>query len=162
MARISHDQPLVASMLDRLIDDNPGGGDGPRSETQVLRELKQSLRRDLENLLNTRQRAVSFPNDLEELEASLVNYGIPDVIGSGLAGGEARAEFLRTVEAIVRQFEPRFRRVEATLLQNADPLDRTLRFRINAELDADPAPEPVTFDSALQPVTGDVEVKGVR
>jgi type VI secretion system protein ImpF len=35
-----------------------------------------------------------------------------------------------------------------------------LRFRINALLQADPAPEPVVFDSAVRPVTGDVEVKG--
>jgi type VI secretion system protein ImpF len=46
------------------------------------------------------------------------------------------------------------------MLGNADPLDRTLRFRINAMLRAEPAPEPVVFDSALQPTTGNVEVKG--
>jgi type VI secretion system protein ImpF len=35
-----------------------------------------------------------------------------------------------------------------------------LRFRIDALLQAEPAPEPIVFDSALQPVTGNVEVKG--
>jgi type VI secretion system protein ImpF len=47
-----------------------------------------------------------------------------------------------------------------TLLTNAEPLDRTLRFRIDALLYADPAPEPVVFDSVVQQATGEVEVKG--
>ena len=46
------------------------------------------------------------------------------------------------------------------MLHDAGPLDRTLRFRIDGLLRAEPAPEPVVFDSALQPATGNVEVKG--
>jgi type VI secretion system protein ImpF len=46
------------------------------------------------------------------------------------------------------------------MLDNAEPLDRTLRFRIDATLYAEPAPEPVVFDSSLQPATGDVHVRG--
>jgi len=48
MPRISPDQPLLPSVLDRLLDDDPGvSRDPPRSRHQVLRELKQSVRRDL-------------------------------------------------------------------------------------------------------------------
>ena len=57
MAKISEQQPLVPSVLDRLMDcepDNPR--EAPKSRHQILRELKQSVRRDLENLLNTRWR----------------------------------------------------------------------------------------------------------
>ena len=46
------------------------------------------------------------------------------------------------------------------LLKNPDPLDRALRFRIDALLHADPAPEPVVFDSELKPLTASFEVKG--
>ena len=78
MAKIEADQPLVPSVLDRLIDDEPTATrEPPKSRGQVLRDLKQSVRRDLENLLNTRQRCKSWPENLSELEVSLVNYGFP-------------------------------------------------------------------------------------
>ena len=55
MTRAQPNQPLVPSVLDRLLDDNPGAkSEPPQSRHQVLRDLKQSVRRDLENLLNTR------------------------------------------------------------------------------------------------------------
>ena len=160
MAKIESQQPLVPSVLDRLIDEDPGATrETPKSRTQVLRELKLSVRRDLENLLNSRWRATSWPENLEDLELSLVNYGIPDITSARMSAAQSREELRRIVEVVIRRFEPRFKTVSVELLDNAEPLDRTLRFRINALLHAEPAPEPVVFDSALQPVTGNVEVK---
>lgn len=161
MAKIQADQPLVPSVLDRLLDDEPDvTRETPKTRNQVLRDLKQSLRRDLENLLNTRWRPTTWPENLEELELSLANYGLPDVTGAGLGSARTRREFPRVVEMVIRHFEPRFSSVRVEMLDNAEPLDRTLRFRIDALLQAEPAPEPVVFDSAFQPVTGNVEVKG--
>ncbi len=37
-------------------------------------------------------------------------------------------------------------------------LDRTLRFRIDALMYADPAPEPIVFDSVLDPASRQVAV----
>ena len=72
-------------MLDRLLDHEPDvRREAPRSRNQVLRELKQSVRRDLENLLNTRVRCIPLPPELKELKQSLVNYGIPDLTGASL------------------------------------------------------------------------------
>ena len=51
----------------------------PESRNQVLRELKQSVCRDLENLLNTPSAASRGRRDLDELKRSLVTYGIPDI-----------------------------------------------------------------------------------
>jgi type VI secretion system protein ImpF len=161
MSKIEADQPLVPSVLDRLIDDEPTSTrESPKSRSQVLRELKQNIRHDLENLLNTRRRCKSWPENLSELEVSLVNYGVPDLAGAALGSAEGREEFRRIFETVVRLFEPRFARVSVEMLGNADPLDRTLRFRIDALLHAEPAPEPIVFDSALQPATGNVEIKG--
>ncbi len=47
-------------------------------------------------------------------------------------------------------------------LTGAEPLDRTLRFRIEALLRVEPAPEPVAFDSTLEPGAGGFAVRGVR
>ena len=61
MSRVKNDQPLMPSLLDRLLDDEPNNNqDAPQARHQVLRELKQSVRRDLENLLNTRWRCTAL------------------------------------------------------------------------------------------------------
>jgi type VI secretion system protein ImpF len=46
------------------------------------------------------------------------------------------------------------------LVANPEPGDRTLRFRIDALLRADPSPEPVVFDSTLEPATHTFAVQG--
>jgi type VI secretion system protein ImpF len=162
MAEIRGDQPLVPSVLDRLLDYEPEvKRELPKSRHQVLRDLKQSVRRDLENLLNSRQRCLAYPPALKELKQSLVNYGIPEFLGTNLTASQDRESFCRTLQTVVQQYEPRFKSVKVILLTNAEPLDRTLRFRIDALLYADPAPEPIIFDSMLEPASGSVAVKGV-
>jgi type VI secretion system protein ImpF len=162
VAKIQAEQPLVPSVLDRLLDDEPEvSREAPRSRNQMLRELKQSVRRDLEDLLNTRRRCLGFPPGLTELERSLVNYGIPDFLSGNMASAEGREQLCQALEAVIRTYESRFKTVKVHLLDSGDALDRTLRFRIDALLRADPAPEPVVFDSSLEPGTGTIQVKGV-
>ena len=139
MSRVFSHQPLVPSILDRLMDENPGATREPvKSRTQVLRELKQSVRRDLENLLNTRCRCKTWPSNLTELRISLANYGIPDITGTNLSTDRQREEFRRTMEEVIRNFEPRFQSVRVEILDNSEPMDRMLRFRIDALLHAAP------------------------
>jgi type VI secretion system protein ImpF len=162
MPRVEQTQPLVPSVLDRLLDDEPDvSREPPRGRSQVLRELRRSLRRDLEDLLNTRQSYLSWPPELAELNLSLLNYGLPDFSGSGMGAASARDEFCHTLEGLLRQYEPRFQSVQVQLLTNSEPLDRTLRFRIDALLRVDPAPEPIVFDSLLEPASGTFAVKEV-
>lgn len=161
MAAIRRDQPVVASVLDRLMDDEPDmTRELPRSRGQLLRELKQCVRRDLENLLNTRWRAQPWPAHLDQLERSLVNYGIPDFtsVSFGSSGGQQR--LVEMIEQTVRRFEPRLKQVKVELLPPSDQSSRTLRFRIDALLRAEPAPEPVVFDTQLQANTGQFEITG--
>ena len=95
MARVRPNQPLVPSVLDRLLDDDPEiSREAPASRHQVLRELKMAVRRDLENLLNTRVRCLALPAHCKELNQSLVNYGLPDFTGGQPgAAKEEREEF---------------------------------------------------------------------
>ena len=144
MPPIDRDQQLTPSLLDRLLDDEPGNQrEAVKQRHQVLREMKLSVRRDLENLLNTRWRCVSWPPNLEELETSLVNYGIPDFTGIRFASANTQGELRSILEAVIRRFEPRFSKVRVELITNADSLDRALRFRIDAMLHAEPVVEPV-------------------
>ena len=160
MTRIRKDQPLVPSMIDRLIDDQPDVSREPASmRGQVLESMRAAIRRDLENLLNTRLRCLTTPEDLTELERSVVEYGIPDISGANLGSEAGRRQFLKAVELTLRNFEPRFKSVRVESIDE-DPLDRTMRFRIDAMMYAHPAPEPIVFDTAVEPSTGEFSVKG--
>ena len=160
VSKVREDQPVAASVLDRLLDDEPQNRrDAPKSRNQILRELKTSVRRDLENLLNTRWRCVAWPPDLDQLEVSLVNYGLPDFTGANMSLDEERQNLRGVIEQVIRRFEPRFKSVNVKMLKNNDAFDRTLRFRIDAVLYAEPAPEPVVFDSQLEPGSATFEVK---
>jgi type VI secretion system protein ImpF len=159
--QVERDRPLLPSILDRLIDDDPDvDAELPMSQAQILSQLRESVRRDLENLLNTPWRWRSWSPELHQLNRSLVAYGIPDVAAENLGSATARQDFFRHVERVIRTFESRFTNVRVEPVDNVNRLDRTLRFRVHAMLHAYPAPEPVVFDSALDTSTGDFEVKG--
>jgi type VI secretion system protein ImpF len=163
MAELSGGEAIVLSVLDRLQDDEPNQSrDVPKSRSDTLVDLKQSIRHDLENLLNSRRRGVTWPAHLTELARSLVNYGLPDLTGLDTATADSREELRRTLETVIRTFEPRFKSVRVHVLENAETLDRTLRFRIDALVRVDPVPEPVVYDSTVEPVVGSFEIRGVR
>ncbi|MCH9672305.1 MAG: type VI secretion system baseplate subunit TssE [Gammaproteobacteria bacterium] len=150
---------IVPSVIDRLLDDNPGVRTEPELyPAQAIRQLHEAVRRDLNNLLNSRRRLGTYPSEFKELEQSVVNYGLPDVTGGNLATPESRKDFLRVVETTLRRFEPRLKSIRVTPLDNAEQVDRTLRFRIDAVLKVGTATESVVFDSRLEPSTGSVEV----
>jgi type VI secretion system protein ImpF len=70
-----------------------------------------------------------------------------------------RQELCRLIEEVIRRYEPRFKSVKVLLRENREDFDRTLRFRIDAVLYAEPAPEPVVFDSMLEPSSASFHVK---
>jgi type VI secretion system protein ImpF len=155
MSRIRSDQPLVPSVLYRLVDEEPGvSTEPPQSRSQTLRKLKKSVQDDLRNLLNTRWRCRELPPELTELEQSLVNYGIPDITSARLGSGDKRQEFCRIMETIIRTFLPYFQKVVVRLRDDEEPLDGTLRFRIDALLLVHPAVEQVAFIPNLELDTG--------
>lgn len=166
MSRIRPDHYLLPSVLDRLLDADPQTQvESPRSRAQLLRELKQAVRRDLENLLNTRVCLYDIPEDLPELQQSVLNYGIPDFTGLSMGSREQRERLRQLVEDAIVRFETRFVSVRVEVVAGSDtdrPLDRTIRFRIEGLLYAEPAPEPVTFDSQLRPQLGDFEVRAAN
>lgn len=147
---------LVPSILDRLLgQDVPTQQDLERSRSRLIRQLRASLQRDLESLLNTRCRCGAYPRELTQLETSLANYGIPDFTGASLGSSEGWQEFLGTVRAAIERFEPRLRNVTVAHLRDSqDAVDRVLRFRIEAVLSAEEDAEPVTFLSTMEPSSG--------
>ncbi len=125
-----------------------------------LRELKESVSRDMEALLNTRRELFEeLPSAFKEVSGSLLCYGLPDFTAMDLMNHKDRKQINRTIEQAVTMFEPRLRAVKVTVL-NPSGLDQALHFRIEAMLQVDPEPEAVRFDAVLQLSTAKYEVAG--
>jgi type VI secretion system protein ImpF len=147
-------------LLERLIDDAPDRDrDPPMSGGEAMRHLRNSVRRELEALLNARRRWRSSPPALTELASSPLGFGIPD-FAAGVFNNQGERDRLRLeIEATIRRFEPRFLSVKVHLIDNEQRLDASLRLRIEAVLHADPAPEQVTFDTIVDTVNDNVRIR---
>ncbi len=153
-------QPLQMSILDRLIDESPGLADPPRMRRGGdIKAIRQSVRRDLENLLNAKVQWHVWPDSYKELDQSLLSYGLPDFSSMAMDSLDGRQALCRRIEDTIRLFEPRFVDVGVSLLDDEQPLDRVLKIRIDALLYADPVPEPITFDSEIEPVNLGLKVR---
>ena len=160
MARIDKKKKLRPSILDRLFDDEPDNQtEVDLGKHQKIKQLRSSVRRDLESLMNARFRVMQPGEEYHELEKSLLNYGLPDLATINIIDLDKRKEFTSKMERILKEFEPRFKEVNISYLENKDNTDRTLRFRIDATLYADPSPEVVGFDSILEPVTRSISIE---
>jgi type VI secretion system protein ImpF len=146
-------------LLDRLMDDaHDEERDPPMSANEALAALRASVRRDLEALLNGRRRWLSWPAELRELAASPLGFGIPDFTSGAMNEGGRRDLLRLEVEATIRRFEPRMASVKVTVIESEDELSSTMRLRVDALLHADPAPEPVAFDTTVDATTAEVFV----
>jgi type VI secretion system protein ImpF len=158
MARVDNEVRITLSVLDRLLDYEPDVSyEPPASRAKSMRLFRQAVRRDLEWLLNTRQVARGLPAGLKELNSSLAAYGLPDFTSASADGDDDQALVREAIEATIQTFEPRLQDVVVTL-EPPRETERALRFRIDALLMIDPAPEAVTFDTTLQLVSGEYKV----
>jgi type VI secretion system protein ImpF len=152
---------VLPSVLDRLLDDrNSPIHAGERGRTQQLMELRNAVRRDLEALLNSHRFCRTPPDNTEQLDKSLLQFGAPDFFAVNAGSAAAREEFRRSLEESIRRFEPRFKHVTVKLVDDGISTDRTMRFRIDALMYADPAPDAVSFDSLLDPSSHSFSVMG--
>lgn len=150
--------PVQLSVLDRLIDAEPERNQElPLTRAQSIKELKATVRRNLEWLLNTRRTIVPVADTLKEVQQSLFVYGLPDISSFYLRSSNDQEILLRSMKQVVSLFEPRLTNVKVVLEPVNDA--RVIRFGIEGLLRIDPAPEPVFFDTVLEPGCGQYFVK---
>jgi len=176
VAKTAMDRPVQVSVLDRLTDTplRPsdlaamGQGDARAAQAAVtmrgasMDALRDSLRRDLEWLLNTRRTPATAPEGLAELARSVYHYGLPDMTTLNRESPADRELLLRYVEETIALFEPRLTGVRVTVLgavREKDEDQRQVRFLIEGMLRVDPAPERVAFDTVLEPAGGGYQVR---
>lgn len=161
MPRWEPEQTVTVSVIERLIDREPTvAAEPPLTRAQSVRQLKGSLRRDLEWLLNTRRRPDSVEDDYKELEQSLFNYGLPDLSSLSWDSARDRSRLTRMIEKTIGLFEPRIKRLKVVAAEATPGAKHILRFQIEGLLDMDPAPEHISFDTVLQLSSGDIQIKG--
>jgi type VI secretion system protein ImpF len=147
-------------LLDRLIDEAPEKEqDTPITSSEAMDILRRSVRRDIEALLNSRRRWRSWDDNLKEIATSPLNFGIPDCAGGRFQGNSEREALRREIEDAIRRFEPRFKSVRVKLTSSEGSTDSTLRLSIDAMLHAEPAPEPIAFETTVDPATSDMIVR---
>jgi type VI secretion system protein ImpF len=147
------------SVLDRLIDNEPEvSTEVPLDDNQALRIIQAAVRRDLENLLNTRYRCVAWPPELKELDDSLINYGIPDFTASGLNAAQDSDILIKAIRFSILLFEPRLTDLRIERVQD-DYVDRTFRFSIEGTLLIEDKTLRVRFNSSLESETGQFAIK---
>jgi len=152
--------PVTLSVLDRLLDDeHKSKVEGPLTHSKSLAQLKVAIRRDLENLLNTRCTIEPLPESSAETRRSVFNYGVPDITEIGQNFLYEKERLLAEIESAVRLFEPRLDGVKVAVVP-ATGAARVMRFVIEGMLKIDPAPEHIVFDAALELTSGEYQLIG--
>ena len=97
MAKVDPNQGLMPSILDRLVDPDSGGTGWRRG--YGVEQMIDAVRRDLEDLLNTRQSSGDLPEDFVEVHNSLISFGLPDLTSLNTISPHQREEIGRVLEA---------------------------------------------------------------
>ena len=138
------------SLFDKLFDDLPVG---PARWRLSLEQLKDSVARDLEALLNTRS---VFDEVLRQAfplaTRSVAGFGLADFSGLSLASIHDRRRICTAIADSIAAHEWRLRDVSVELALHRNTVN-ALYFSINAVLFVRPAKEPVAFDALLQPTS---------
>lgn len=142
-----HKIPVRPSILDRLIDDRADVYGYP------INLLIESLRRDLENLLNTPKSPVVFGPEFVELHSSILDFGIPDVASATGNDSQIWEKMISKIEFAIRSFEPRLKEVEVIMKDNRKSGIPKVEFEIRGQLVFDPSPE-LLFQSTIELSSG--------
>jgi len=142
---------FTPGLFDRLLDVPVSGATSATVSRMSVEDLKDSVARDLEALLNTR---TVIPEGLltryPECGNSIITYGLNDFAGRSLSSPDDRAFICLCLEEAIARHEPRLRDVKASLEVREDAINR-LNFAITALMVVSSSQEPVNFDAVLQP-----------
>jgi type VI secretion system protein ImpF len=132
---------LYPSLLDRLIDDEPGRATEPRENRAAsLQKLRDNVLRDLNWLFNATQSSMDFSGD-DLLSGSVLNYGLPALAGRPASQYDL-SELSRVLREVILRFEPRIiaHTLKVSAERNTSDSHNVLGFRIEGQLWSQPVP----------------------
>ncbi|MFO0850723.1 MAG: type VI secretion system baseplate subunit TssE [Gemmataceae bacterium] len=149
---------VLPSVVDRFLDPEAMAATATGAPVAAVVE---SVRRDVEDLLNSRRPADPDLDQYPELSRSVFAYGIPELVCRPAATGPDREAIGRLLAEAIARHEPRLRDVSVALIPDPGGTDRTLRYRVSARLRLDPAPG-VEFETVLRLATGQTSLLAAR
>jgi type VI secretion system protein ImpF len=132
---------LYPSLLDRLVDDDPGRATEPReNRSATLQRLRDNVLRDLNWLFNATQSSLDFGGDAL-LAGSVINYGLPPLAGRPASQYDL-SELARVLREVILRFEPRIlaHTLKVTAERARSDSHNVLGFRIEGQLWSQPIP----------------------
>ena len=159
MSRLGSRQQLMPTILDRLIDPEMVGAGAQWGYT--IPQMVDAVRRDVEELLNTRQSHQGLPEEYVEAHRSILAYGLPDFTSMNVRKSKGLEEMGAMIESIIGMFEPRLRNIRAIPVEvsegKKDKEEARVRFNIEATLFVDPFPE-VEFATVVELLSGQASI----
>lgn len=151
-------QRFTPSLFERLFEEPSSAGADHLLRGLTIDQMKASVARDLEALLNSRTGLMAeMTADFPHARSSVLTFGLRDFAGMSFESPADQRSICEAISQTVERHEPRLRNVSVEL-NNPDKHLQLLNFSVKAMLVLDPAYEPVSFDAFLQPMTHKYDV----
>lgn len=148
-----------ASILDRLIDDDPGERpERPPFRVQSKAQYARSIVRDLQDLFNTR---CTHRYDVGPVAGprSVLDFGIDDFTHLSPQNFEDRDRVARVFREAIQAFEPRLQ-INRVFVEEVPEHQRVLLIKFDAMLLGGGTTEPVSFGLLVNQSEGTVKLSG--
>jgi len=116
------------TIIDRLCE---------RRSSTSLAEMRGMIRRDLEDLLNTRQGRKDVPSCFELLSDSLAVYGLNNIDTVDISSKDELLNLLNDIRLTIQRFEPRLENVGVSITKDKDGKEERSPFVLHLRIDAD-------------------------
>jgi type VI secretion system protein ImpF len=150
---------LYPSLLDRLVDDEPGRATEARENRAAsLQKLRDNVLRDLNWLFNATQSSIEFDGDTL-LSGSVINYGMPPLAGRPASQYDL-GELSRVLREVIMRFEPRIiaHTLKVSAERNKGDTHNVLGFRIEGQLWSQPIPLEIYMRTEIDLESGMTQV----
>ena len=118
----------------------------------TIKELRESVAHDLEDLLNSRIAKLETNDDFPLVKKSILQFGIIDFVGLSTANPMDRDKICQSIEVSIAAQESRLTQIKVEMLMDEQNMG-SLCLSIQAYLNIHPLYEPVIFDALLKPTT---------
>jgi type VI secretion system lysozyme-like protein len=147
-----------ALLFERLSDAEPRSREEEAQPFRVhdVRALKESVRRELGQLLNTRRHGRPWSCAGGD-EMTVLDYGLPDLSPLSASSGDDQNRLASEVAAAVAAFEPRLSDVRVRV-ERLRGEDRALLLRVEGRLAVGTLAEPVSFPVLVRVKSGEALV----
>ncbi len=141
-------KPLRPSVLDQLVG---GRGRSLRPRSTSVEDVRRSVTRDLEWLLNARTTRAGPHIGFEEASRSSLAFGLCDLTMRTCGSDSDRNALAEHIRDALRVFEPRLlpHSIEVRLLEHPRPEQARSTYRIEGTLSVYPVQDEVVFDTEL-------------